>query len=145
MSTSMTSPYSYNPDSYVPQKPVYRNSHVPMSAKSYSQTGHYKVPLPTYSRDIPEPSVGNNKPQRRRPVDRDNRDRRHFSGPHSKSSHQFNSSLDSHSSRLSNSSPRWSSDTSTFDYLHSPCSPSYLSERIPSTSSFPSNRSSLSG
>lgn len=145
MSTSMT-PYSYLPDSYLQPKTIYpsRNSpHVPQ--KPYLHTGrHYDVPLISpCSRDITrEPGV--NKPQRRRPVERDrDRERRHhFSGPHSKSSHPFNTSSDSQNSRMSTSSPRWSSDTSTFDSLHSP---PYLSERIPSTSSFPSSRGSHYG
>lgn len=139
-------PYSYLPDNkYLQAKTPYpsRNTHVPQ--QPYPHAGrHYDVPstsTSSYSREINP--VGN-KPQRRRPVERDrDRERRHhFSGPHSKSSHPFNTSSDSHTSRVSSSSPRWSSDTSTFDSLHSP---PYLSERIPSTSSFPSSRGSHYG
>lgn len=147
MSASVNSPYinPYIPDtSYPQQKTIYpsRSSHVP--PKIYPLPGrHYDVPSTSYTRDILRDTSGGSKPQRRRPVERDNRDRRHHvSGPHSRSSHPFNTSSESHSSRMSTSSPRWSSDASTFESLHSP---PYLSERIPSTGSFPSSRGSHYG
>lgn len=145
-SSSVNPPYinPYIPDSsYLQPKSIYpsRNSHVP--PKIYPSPGrHYDVPSSTYARDIRDTS-GGSKPQRRRPVERDNRERRHHvSGPNSRSSHPFNTSSESHSSRISTSSPRWSSDASTFESLHSP---PYLSERIPSTGSFPSSRGSHYG
>lgn len=144
MTTSMPPYSSYiHENSYLPRKTVSPNRNSYVSQKAYPlKNRHHDVPS-TYSRDIIREPGGNNKPQRRRPVERDNKERRHhYSGPHSRSSHPFNTSTDSQSSRMSTSSPRWSSETSTFDSLHSP---PYLTERVPSTSSFPSSRGSHYG